>query len=258
VAAVENTGNSTGPAPPVEDPQAEPLSEFDRLIGVLFEPGETFKDVVARPARWWVPLLILTLLGLTFLLVFEQRVGWEIFFRQQFDTNPRLQTMSLEQQERILERQLGFSDYSLVVGILSWTLITLLLAAILLFVFNILMGQHMDFSAVYSVTCYGLLPYVFFYLAALVTMFLKEPRDFYLDHPIASNLGIFLNPAADPLWLVSLASSVDFFNLWCLVLFASGMAAAGRRLAWGRAFGWVLGASAVFLLLRSGVFWVFT
>jgi len=58
---------------PVEA-QPSPLGEFARLTGVLFDPNAAFPDIVARP-RWWVPLVLLAVLTLSFLAVFHRLGG---------------------------------------------------------------------------------------------------------------------------------------------------------------------------------------
>lgn len=248
--------NIVEPGGPEDTSRGKPLSEVDRLIGALFEPKEAFADIAARPHRWWVPLLILTALSLAFLFAFQQQVGWETFFQQQMETNPRLQQMSPEQQEQILDSQLRIVPYSSYgLGLFSWPVLALLTAAIWVFVFNVLAGQQLPFRTIFSVTCYGYLPFALFYPAAVVIMFLKEPADFYLDNPLASNLGALFDPANSAAWLVSLGRSLDLFTLWCLFLFATGLAAAGRRLRRGRALGWVFGAWTGFLLVKTGLSW---
>ena len=234
------------------------LSEFDRIIGALFDPKEAFADIAVRPVRWWVPLLILTILAMIFLFAFTQQVGWETFFQQQMEIDSRLQELPADQQARILESQVRIVPYfAWGFGLISWPMVALVIAVAMLFLFNVLAGQQLAFRSIFAATCYAVLPVVFFYLTALVTMFIKDPVDFDLQNPIASNLAVFLNPAMDAAWLVSLAKSLDLFNFWVLILLASGMSAIGRRLTWGRAFGWILGGWIMLVTVKVGFSWIF-
>lgn len=61
-------------SPQPQEAQALPLGEFDRMTGVLFDPKATFPDIVARP-RWWVRLVLLAVLTLSFLAVFDRLGG---------------------------------------------------------------------------------------------------------------------------------------------------------------------------------------
>lgn len=95
-------------------------------------------------------------------------------------------------------------------------------------------------------------------VVAGVILFLKAPADFDVTNPVASNIGAFLDPNTVPHWLVSVATSVDVFNLWMVLVLATGFSAAGRRLPWGRAFGWVLATWILWLVVKGGGAWIFS
>src|SRR3990167_6434826 len=104
---------------------APPLGHFDRLAGVLFDPAPAFADVAARPAGWWLPLLLLTIITVGFIFAFTERVGWERFMRQQLEQSSRTQQMPVEQREEVLRQQLRFVPiFSHIQGALAWPLIT--------------------------------------------------------------------------------------------------------------------------------------
>lgn len=243
------------PAAPAETPA---LSEFDRLTGVLFDPKAAFADIVARP-RWWVPLILLMVLSVTFTYAFGRRVGWERFMRQQMASNPRVQQLSPEQRERIIEQQTKLVPFfGYVGGTLAWPVIVLVASGAFLFVFNVLLGADLRFRPMFAATAYGVLPNFVGGIVAFVVLFLKDPADFDLQNPLVSNIGAFLDPNTVPRWLMSLAGGVDVFVIWSLVLLATGYAAAARKLSWSKAFTWVVATWILFLVLRSGVLWIFT
>lgn len=241
-----------------ESQENQPLSEFDRIISALFDPKEAFADIAVRPVRWWVPLLILTAMAMIFLFAFTQQVGWETFFQQQMETNPQLQQLPADQQARILESQVKIAPYIIWgIALVAPTILALVVAGAMLFLFNVLAGQQLIFRPVFAATCYAFLPGVLFYPAAVVTMYMKEPAEFYLENPIASNLAALLNPATNAAWLVSLARSFDLFTIWTLILLASGMSASGRRLTWGKAFRWILGGWMMLVVVKAAFNWIF-
>src|SRR5207245_10755256 len=86
------------------------LSEFARLAGILWEPGATYRDIAARP-RWWPPLVIVIALSLVFSYTFTQRGGWEHFFRQQMESNSRMQNLPADQREQTMAIQVKVGPY---------------------------------------------------------------------------------------------------------------------------------------------------
>ncbi len=242
--------------PPATEPA--PMSQFDRLLGALFDPGPAFADIAARPKGWWAPLVVLIVLSAIFLGAFSQRVGWERFMRQQTESNERFQQLPVEQQENILRQQVTFVSYFAYAGaVLNPTIFALIVAGFMLFIFNVLLGNQIKFLTSFSVSCYALLPLAVKSLVTVPIMYLKDPKDFDLENPMTSNIGVFLSPDTFPAWLISLGNSLDVFNFWTMALLAAGFAAAGRRLSWGRAFGWILGAWSIYLVLKVGVVWIF-
>ena len=234
------------------------MSEVDRLVGVLFDPQATFPDIVARP-RWWIPLVILVVLAGSITFAFSERVGWEPFMRQQIEASPRTQQLSAEQKEQIIEQQVRLAPiFGYVFSVLGWPIIVLVVAGIFLFVFNVLLGTQLVYRQVLGVTSYSMLPQAVGGLLALLLLFIKEPADFDLQNPLASNLGAFLDPNAVPAWLVSLGSSLDVFVFWSLLLLATGLAAAARKLSWSKALTWVVAPWAVWLVVKVGWAWIWS
>ena len=50
---------TTAVAPAPGDQEPAKIGAVGRIFGVLFSPGETFKDIVRKPS-WFAPLVILT------------------------------------------------------------------------------------------------------------------------------------------------------------------------------------------------------
>jgi hypothetical protein len=244
----------SAPAAPLE-----PMGHLDRVIGTLLDPKLAFADLAARPTGWWLPLALLMVVTVGFIFAFTQRVGWERFMRQQMEQNPRVQQMPVEQREQILQQQLRFVPaISHIQGAVAWPLITLVTGGVFLFVFNILLGGQLTFRQVYAVVCYGNLPHGLGAVLALVVMFIKDPADFDLQNPVASNLGAFLDPTTTPKWLVSAAGSVDLFSAWVVLLLATGFAAAARKISWSKSFTWVVITWLLWVVVKSGASWIFS
>lgn len=250
--------------PPIPAPDAalaaEPMSEFDRLLGVLFDPQPAFADVAARPVRWWVPLLLLTVLAMAVTHFYTQRVGWERFFRHQMETNPRAaERIPADRREEVIRQQAEItSKFAYFSTLLAWPVITLVVAGVFLFVFNILLGSELTFRNVYAATCYAQLPHLLGGLVALALLFVKDPADYDLENPVASNIGAFLNPNSFPRWALTLGSAIDVFSIWVLVLLATGFAAAGRRLPWKKSFTWVTATWVFYVAAKTTWVWIWS
>jgi hypothetical protein len=111
---------------------------------------------------------------------------------------------------------------------------------------------------VFAIICYASLPGVIMTLLATAVMFMKPPDDFNLQNPLFFNPGAAMDPATTSKFVYSLASSIDLFRLWTLVLIAIGLkAAGGRQVSMGGAMTavflpwviWILGSASL-----AGVF----
>ena len=198
-------------------------------------------------------MVIVISLSLVFSFMFTQRGGWDHFFRQQMETNSRMQSMPADQREQTVAMQVKVGPYFAYGGALfAIPLFALAAAGIFLFLFRSLLGAELSFKQVFAICCYSFVPLIFSSLMTLAVMLLKDPDQFDLQNPVLSNIGAFLDSASTPKWLYSLASSMDVFSFWIMVLMATGLAAAARKISWTTSFLCVLGTWMVYVLLKMG------
>lgn len=228
-----------------------PMSEGGRLVGVFFSPGETFKDIAARP-RWWVPVLIGMIATTAFLYLFGQRVGWEQFMRQQMAQSGQLQSMDAAQRAQVEAVQ------ARIIPIITWgaglvgpIFAAVVIAGVLSFLSNVVMGAGIAFKNVVAAVTYGTLPNLVKSVLSLVVMYLKPPEEFDLQNPLMVNAAAFL-PSDAALWMKTLGASFDLFTFWCIALIAIGLAAASKRMSTGKAFGMILFPWALIVILQVG------
>ena len=243
---------------PEEAPQPQGLGEGSRLTGVFFEPAKTFADVAARPG-FWAPLILVIVVSLVYMVLFGQHVGWERTIRHQTETSSRAAQSSPEQREAGVQMGLKIAPIAAYGGILLGVpLGTLIWAAVLLGIVKGMMSVPLRLKQVFAIICYSSLPGVIMVLLAIAVMFMKPPEDFNLQNPLVFNPGAFMDPLTTSKFLYSIASSLDLFRLWTLVLIAIGLkAAGGKQLSMGGAMTavflpwviWTLGAAAL-----AGVF----
>lgn len=234
------------------EPQPAGMSEAARLGGVFFEPTKTFEDIAARPS-FWVPLLLVLVMALVYLYLFSQHVGWERMMRQQLESSARSAQTTPEQRELQMQMGLKFASVGgylailigMPVGYLIW-------AAILLGIVKGILSAPVRFKQVYAVICYAGMPGLLMTILAIVVMYLKSPDDFNLANPLVFNPGAMLEKATTSKFVYSLASSIDLFRLWTLVLVGLGLkAAGGKRLSMGGAMGAVFVPWATWTLIAA-------
>ena len=228
------------------------LGEAGRLVGVFWEPKPVLEDLAAHP-RWWAPLILLTVLSLVFVVALSQVVGWDTAIRQQIESNPRVAQMPAEQRERAVQVGARFASSMGYAGAVSGIAVsTLVVAGVLLGIFNLLGGADLKYRQAFSLTCYSFLPIGLSTILSLVVMLLKDPADFDLQNPLPLNLGAFLNPATTARWLHALAASFDLFTLWVVLLLALGFSVAARRMRFGKSLLLVLLPWSVVVILKCG------
>jgi hypothetical protein len=229
------------------------MGEFSRLAGVFFEPMKTFKDIAQRPT-WIVPmiLVIVAVLGVT--MTMSQRIGWERIFRHQDENTSRYQRMSQADKDQMVAMQMKFASLGYLGAFIGVPIYDVVAAAILLGIAGGLMGGGMRFKQVFAVVSYSGLPGVLSAILTIIVIFLKNPDDFNMQNPLAFNAGAFMDPNSGSKFVYSLASSLDLFVIWTILLMATGLkAAAGKKLTFTGALVAVLLPWAVVVLGKAAV-----
>jgi hypothetical protein len=210
--------------------QPKGMSEGSRLTGVFFEPSKTFEDVAARP-NFWVPLILIMAFSLAYMVLFGQQVGWERQIRHQTETSSRAAQQTPEQREAGIQIGLKIAPIAAIGGVLLGVpLVTLIWAAVLLGIVKGMMSVPLRLKQVFAILCYAGLPGAIMVLLSIAVMFMKPPDDFNLQNPLFFNPGAMMDPTTSSKFVYSLASSLDLFRLWNLVLIAIGLKAAGGKL----------------------------
>lgn len=232
---------------------AEDMSEIGRLTGIFWEPRPVFENLTWKP-RFLVPLILLTVLSTVYLATFARVVGFESLTRRQLESNPRTAQLPAEQRERAIQQGTRFAaPMAYIAGVLGVTVTSLVIAGVLLGCMNLVGGAKLKYPQAFSITCYSFLPSGIAQILALVVLLLKDPADFDLQNPLPLNAGAFLDRASVGGFLHSIASSLDLFSIWVILLMALGFATAARRMSYGKALSLVLLPWGVYVLLKSAL-----
>jgi hypothetical protein len=237
------------------DAEPKPLSEVARLTGVFFEPGKAFADIAERP-RWFLPLLIGIVFSIAYIYAFSSHIGWESYFHRLLGNNPRMQQLPEEQRQRTFDLQV---KYAPVVGVVSSVVIApvavLLWAGIAMGIIKGLLGVPMRFKQAFAVLSYAGLPRVLYAILSTVVVFTtKNPDSFDVQNGFFSNPGAFMDPQTSSKFLYALASALDVFVIWVMLIAAIGLkAAGGKRLSYGGALFAVMVPWVVITLIRGAL-----
>jgi hypothetical protein len=243
------------PLPAIPEPEA-PLSFFEKLAGVFFEPSRVFRNLRAHP-HWVGAFAVMCVLSAIYSFAFVQRITPERIVdhtaQKLAEMGPpfapppeRLQAVRDQQLQQLTnpaERVGGVVKQFVGIFVVGVIIAALSLLGILAF------GGRMNFWQALAVTFFSGLPVIAIQkVLGLVILYLKAPEDL---HPVLNqqttlqdNLGILISPAAHPVLFV-IASFIGFTSFYGLWLRAKGLHLGATRASSGQGWGvsivlWVL------------------
>jgi hypothetical protein len=139
-----------------------------------------------------------------------------------------------------------------VVGPIVIVVIALAIAGVLLLVCK-MMGASLGFKQMFAIASYAMLPGLISSILTIIVIFIKNPEDFNLQNPLAFNLGAFLEPPPNSSKaLYSLATSIDLFSFWTILLLAVGISVAARKFPFSKALVAVVMSWVLLVLVKAG------
>lgn len=222
------------PLPPMPaEPAAPGLSEPQRLVNVFIAPRKTFTDLHRNPS-WWVPWLISAVFTLIFSVIAVQKIDMGRFVQEQIDRSPRaqkrLENLSPEQRAQGMAIQATFTKASFYAAPVFALIIGLIVAAVLMAVYNFILGAEVSFQRAMAVVFYAGLPGILGTILLIVS-FLASSDPNTIDitrNPMPTNPGFFLDPDGNKV-LYGLASAIDIFKIWLVALVGLGFSAASSN-----------------------------
>ena len=216
-----------------------PISFFESLTSIFFEPTRVFQNLRAHP-NWLAPLIIISLLSFVYATAFVYRLTPERIVNfttdkvvERFNIPPeRAQQMKEQQIEEAKSptRIAGRAVTTFVgVFVFSAILAALYMLALLLF------GGRIGFWQSLSVTAWAALPSTVIGLVlSLVLLYVKDPDDI---HPVlgqsglvTDNLSVLVKSAEHPV-LFTVLSFFGILSLYRLWLTATGLRNGGERVS---------------------------
>lgn len=240
---------------PVPSPDEPPMSGFQKVLGIFYEPSRVFRNLRSHP-YWLAPLLVIAISSAVYNAAFVQRITPERiadFMAEKMADSPikpppdkmaEVKENMLQGEKQPIQRvQTAAKTF---VG-------TLLLGAFvggLCFLGIMAFGGRINYWQAVAVALYSYMPTVLVTkLISLVLLYLKSADDL---HPtlnretlLQDNLGILVKPAEHPVLFV-IAASIGLLSFYGLWLRAKGLQHGGTKVSSGAAWGvsitlWVIG-----------------
>jgi hypothetical protein len=238
---------SAADTPLSSDPSQPKLSEMERIINIFTAPSTTFADI-KRNAMWIAPWLLMLVFSFAFAYTVGQRVGWDEVMQGNLRMAPKAQQDRMdqippEQKAMVMQQQATVTKFMTYGFPILGLIILTIVAAILWATFSFGVGANVRFGQAMAIVVYASVPNIIKTLLAIIVLWLKVPEDFFIQNPIGTNLGYYLSINDTPRFLYGVASGLDIFMIWVLVLTAIGFSVVGKvksGTAYAVVFGWWL------------------
>jgi hypothetical protein len=248
----------SAPMPPaVPEPAGPGLSEPQRLVNVFIAPKKTFEDLKRKPS-WWVPWLVTGIFSLIFGIVGAQKIDMARMIQREIDKSPsaqrRMERVAPEQRERVLSAQASVAKIFFYAAPVLNLIGGLLIAGVLILIFNFMLGAEVPFERALAVVFYSYIPFIISAIMLTISLLVSsDPNTIDITNPMPTNPGFFLDPTGNP-FLYSVASSLDIFSIWVVVLLGLGFSTASSNRKPNARTGVItmLVAFAIFVLGRAG------
>ncbi|HEU4875067.1 MAG TPA: YIP1 family protein [Pyrinomonadaceae bacterium] len=236
------------PLPAVSESDEPPLSFFDRITGIFYEPSRVFRNLRAHP-RWVGPFVVAIVLTTIYSFAFVQRVTPERIvdymtskiaelpppFTPPPSAMEKMKADQLAEYKNPVQRIEGLVKASVGLFVVAALVAALCMLGVLVF------GGRMNFWQALSVVFHVWVPVMAIQkLLGLVILYLKAPEDLHpvlhQETTLQDNLGILMSPAEHPVLfvLLSFIGLTWFYLVW---LRAKGLRFAGTKVGSGAAWG---------------------
>lgn len=247
--------------PAVPNPEA-PLSWFDRVTGIFYEPSRVFRNLRSNP-NWLAPFLVVWVLSAIYATAFIQRITPQVIVEHTVEKTTQTFNLPPDAATKLRTDQMeAFTNPVARAGSLLQTAVGIFVViafiAALCFVGVLIFGGRINYWQALAVLFHAAVPVVVISkILGLVILYLKSPDDLHpilnQDTTLQDNLSILLTPANNPVLFV-LASYIGLTSFYGLWLRAKGLHLGSTKATSGA--GW--GVSLTLFFLSMLLWTVFT
>lgn len=259
-----DTGTSANPLDPskaaIERPRTRPPGEMGplaRFFGVFTAPGKTFASIARWPGKdWLLPAGLLLVVSLVATLIATPKVDVDAAVQRtmtKIEERRELPADQRQQTEQMVRKQfeMGTRGPLRFMGVL-FVILPMLIVPLIYHGVAAAFGKQTSYGRV--LTAYAFVQVVQL-VKSLLFLVVAASKSSLQIHEMAtlvkSNVGAFLDPDATPAFLRAVATNLDVFEVWALIL---GTMAVSRvtKLTTGGAAMLVGGLWLVYVLVSAG------
>ena len=211
---------------PAAAPAAEPKpNSVARIFGVLFSPDETFASIARRPT-WAAPLIVMIVLSICSGFILANRIDWGAPAREAMEQR---KDVPPEAADRAAKMASAIGKVIAYGSPIFLVIIMLIVSGILLLAFRLFGGQG-NFLQAWSATLYAYMPSVIKSVVVLAVMLIKgvtAMSPIALVTLVRSNPAFLFDQKTHPM-AFALASNLDLFSIWVMILLIIGFAHLAR------------------------------
>ncbi len=234
---------------PLEQP---PLSQVERVVDTFVAPSKTFTDI-RRDASWWLPWLLLSVVGLALVFTVDKKVSMEKVAENSIQQSPKraakLDQLPPDQRASQMELAAKITRIFAYGSPVLTVIFVGILAGILLATFKLGLSAELKFMQAMAISMYAFLPGIIKALLVILTLMIGGGEGFTFEHQLASNLGGLIDPSSA--FLYSIATSLDVFDIWTLILTGIGYSCV-TKLKRGTCMAVVFGWWGLVVLVKAG------
>jgi hypothetical protein len=233
------------------------LTQWQRVTNTFTAPSTTFEDIKRGNKSWWLPFVIIAIVGYILFAAVFFKIGMQNVVDNQIRLDPkasdRMAQATPEQREMGSKISLYITEGVFIANpalvLAGVALLSLGLWATINFVF----GGKATYGSIFTVWIFATLPTIVKTLLGVLVIFAgAAPETFNIKNFAPTNAAAFLNPLEANKVLYTLASSLDVVTIWTLVLLGMGtaiVAGVKRTSGYIAVFGWW----AIFVLIGVGI-----
>jgi len=237
-------------------PEGPGLSEWQRVSNTFSAPSKTFEDIKRGNRSWWLPFVIMILIGYGLFAAITLKVTWpqvaENAIRADAKAQDRMDKMPAEQRAGAMKATQYFIEGIFIASPVLVLAIVGLGSLVLWGTINFGFGGKAGYGSVFAVWMFAGLPGIIKSLLGAIVIYAGgTPESFNLNNFAPTSVGAFLNPLETNAALYKLATALDVTTIWSMVLMGIGLAiVAGVKRSSGyvAVFGWW----AIILLVSVG------
>jgi len=222
------------------------LSQIERVTDIFSAPSKTFTDIKRGNKSWWMPFILVSIVGYILFAAVTQKIGMQQVMDNQIRLDPkteeRMAQLPAEQRDMQMKISLKVTQGIFLATPLLVLLIGAVSALVLWPTINFVFGGKATFGSIFAVWMYAGLPSIVKTLLGTLVIYAgAAPESFNIKNFAPTNLGAFMNPLETNKALYSLATSLDLVTIWTLVVMGIGVAiVAGvkRSSGYTAVFGW--------------------